>query len=255
MSHHDDAIHPASLSQLQQARQKGQVAKSQELAASLQLVVSVTACWLLFSMAAQRLQDYASQTWSRSVRDAFYDSSMFGEDVRQGILAAGCGILPLLGVIFVIGILSHYLQTGPMWIGKSAALDPSRLSAGYWWRQVFSLRGASRSLLGVPKLTVVFMAASVTLWYRRSELLESAILPLPMLIDSVAQFVFVSCLYVSLVLLGMSCVDYVIEYFSFHQRLRMTDEQMRDEQRSQSGDPQIAGKRRQLHRQFGQPRI
>ena len=250
MSHHDDAVHPASVIHLQQARQSGQVAKSQELSASLQLVFSIAACWFLFSMMGQRLQDFASETWSSQRLGSEYNSTVFNEDVRQGIIAAGSGILPLLGIIMVVGILSHYLQTGPVWVAKSAVPDPNRLSPKHWWKQLFSLGGVSRSVLGVPKLTVVFVTTSLILWYRCGELLESTMLSLSPMVDALSRFVFGSCLVVALVLLGMSLLDFVIEYFSFHQRLRMTDQQLRDEQRSQSGDPQIINKRRRLHRQL-----
>jgi flagellar biosynthetic protein FlhB len=137
-----------------------------------------------------------------------------------------------------------------MWVAKSAIPDPNRLSPMHWWKQLFSLRGLSRSVLGVPKLTVVFVTTSLILWYRCDALLESTMLPLSAMVDALSQFVFGSCLVVALVLLGMSLLDFVIEYFSFHQRLRMTDQQLRDEQRSQSGDPQIINKRRRLHRQL-----
>ena len=150
MSHHDDAVHPASVIHLQQARQSGQVAKSQELSASLQLVFSIAACWFLFSMIGQRLQDFASETWSSQRLGSEYNSTVFNEDVRQGIIAAGSGILPLLGIIMVVGILSHYLQTGPMWVAKSAVPDPNRLSPMHWWKQLFSLRGARLSRFPRP---------------------------------------------------------------------------------------------------------
>lgn len=250
MSHHDDAVHPASVIQLQQARESGQVAKSQELSASLQLVFGIAACWLLFSTAGHRLQDFANQSWSKQRLSSDYNSMAFNEDVQQGIIAASSGILPLLGMIMVVGILSHYLQTGPMWIAKSAVPDPNRLSPVHWWKQLFSLRGLSRSVLGVPKLTVVFVTTLLILWYRCGELLESTLLPLSPMVDALSRFVFGSCLVVALVLLGMSILDFVIEYFSFHRRHRMTDQQLRDEQRSQSGDPQIINKRRQLHREL-----
>ena len=248
MSHHDDAVHPASVIRLQQARQEGQFAKSQELSASLQLVFSIAACWLLFSLAGDRLQAFADQTWRSQRVGHEYNSTVFQEDIWQGVVAAGFAILPLLGVVMVIGILAHYLQTGPVWISRSLLPDPGRLSPANWWRQLFSFRGAARSVLGVPKLMVVMLTTALILWYRFVDLLESTALPFSNMVDALARFVFGSCLVIGLVLLGMSMLDFLIEYVSYQRRMRMTDQQLRDEQRSQNGDPQLASRRKRLHR-------
>ena len=250
MSHHDDAIHPASLAHLQQARQRGQVAKSQELSAAIQLTFCIAACWFLFSMAGQRMQEFASETWNSERVTTEYTTVSFSEDMRQGLLAAGTGILPLLGIVLVVGIVSHYVQTGPMWLGGSAMPDPSRMSPSHWWGQVFSMRGASRSVLGVPKLAVVFSTTGLIMWYRRGILFESTSLEVAPMLDSMAGFVFGSCLSIAAVLLVMSTLDFAIEFFGLRQRLRMTDQQMRDEQRTQSVDPQITNQRRRLQREW-----
>ncbi len=254
MSYQNDATHPASAARLQQARRDGQFAKSQELSASLQLVFSISACWLLFSMASDRLQAFAGQVWRSQRVGLGYDVTMFQEDVWQGIVAASFAILPLLGVVMVVGILAHYLQTGPIWIGKSSLPDTRRLSPANWWRQLFSFRGVARSVLGVPKLIVVLVTTALILWYRFFDLLESALLPFSHMIEALSRFVFGSCLVVGLGLLGMSLLDYVVEYVSFYRRLRMTDQQLRDEQRNQNGDPQLMGRRRRLHRQMNSSR-
>lgn len=250
MSHHDDAIHPASLAHLQQARQRGQVAKSQELSAAIQLTFCIAACWFLFSMVGERMQEFANETWNHERLTAVYTTASFSEDMRQGLLAAGVGLLPLLGIVLVVGIVSHYVQTGPMWLGDAAVPDPSRMAPSHWWSQIFSMRGASRSILGVPKLAVVFSTAGVILWYRRGVLFESTNQELVPMLDSIAGFVFGSCLSIAAVLLLMSTLDFAIEFIGLRQRLRMTDQQMRDEQRTQSVDPQITNQRRRLQRQW-----
>jgi flagellar biosynthetic protein FlhB len=54
--------------------------------------------------------------------------------------------------------------------------------------------------------------------------------------------------HVALALLLASAADYGLKFLGHQRRLRMTDQQLRDELRMQNGDPQTRNRQRQLQR-------
>jgi flagellar biosynthetic protein FlhB len=54
--------------------------------------------------------------------------------------------------------------------------------------------------------------------------------------------------HVALALLVTSVADYWLKFIGHQRRIRMTDQQLRDELRMQNGDPQIHARRRRMNR-------
>lgn len=54
--------------------------------------------------------------------------------------------------------------------------------------------------------------------------------------------------WVAVALLLISGFDYALERASYAARLRMSDRELRDEQRTQNVDPVLTSRRRQIHR-------
>ena len=70
--------------------------------------------------------------------------------------------------------------------------------------------------------------------------------------DAMAQQLFslvlLICSHVAVALLMVSLLDFGMKYWGFEKRIRMTDQQLRDETRMQNGDPQTSARRRELQR-------
>jgi flagellar biosynthetic protein FlhB len=60
------------------------------------------------------------------------------------------------------------------------------------------------------------------------------------------------CFEVAIVLLLASLIDYAVQWFGFENRIRMSDQELRDELRSQNGDPVVSQQRQRMVRQVGQ---
>ena len=71
----DDQIHDPSAARLQQARSDGDIAKSFELAAALQMIGALLASYLLLSNVGDWIQNWTTQTWSMAGADLSVDAS------------------------------------------------------------------------------------------------------------------------------------------------------------------------------------
>jgi len=70
--------------------------------------------------------------------------------------------------------------------------------------------------------------------------------PLDQMGPGIASVLMQITFHVGLVLLASSAVDYWMHYLGFEKRIRMTDQELRDEIRAQDGDPLVNSQRQAL---------
>jgi len=120
---------------------------------------------------------------------------------------------------------------------------------------MFSLATAIRLAMGLVKMFVVSLAAGWTLYERRDEILNAAGLDLAQLASFVVDILIWTTVKIALALLALAAADYIYQRFRHERDLAMTPQEVREETKSLQGDPQLATRRRQAHRQAALARI
>jgi flagellar biosynthetic protein FlhB len=146
-------------------------------------------------------------------------------------------VLPILGLIALAGIASHLVQTGGSVNARRVAPDIARLSPLAWWKRVFSVESISSGTLAIPKTACVVAAAIVATWYQRDRLLALPALEPAHMVRGMSTIVCIALASAGVAMLATSIVDYAIARFSYFRRLRMTDQQLRDEFRMLNARP------------------
>ncbi len=244
----DDKIHDASASRLQQARSEGDIAKSFELAAALQMIGALLACYLLLSNVGIWIQNWTVESWSFAGTELSVEPTELTSQMQTLTGLVFMALAPLMVALLTIGIASHWIQTGPLFISKKAIPDVERLGPGNWKRKMFSLEGLAFLLVGIPKTAIAISVLCLSCWYHRSQFFELAGYPADMLVQNLFSLIVTIVFHVALALLLTSLADYWLRYVSHQRRLRMTDQQLRDELRMQNGDPQVRARQREFRR-------
>ena len=87
-----------------------------------------------------------------------------------------------------------------------------------------------------------------TIWIQRNDFFILSNGPADGLVAKLFSLILTITLHVAFALLVTSTADYWLKFASYQRRIRMTDQQLRDELRMQNGDSQIRARRRQLNR-------
>ena len=244
-----EQVHPATPSRLQQARQDGQLVKSFELAGAIQLVGGLFALFLLAGSVGSSIVNWTRSSWQTAIGSQS-DQIMDVELGQQWLMSFLGVVAPLLVLLFLLSIVAHWIQTGPFFSARMVAPRPERVSPLNWWRKLFSLQTAGTPFVVLPKATVSFAVAGWVCWVNRMQVFELSGAPVELMAQQLFGLVLKVSLTVAVVLLIFSLIDYVFHRLSFLRRMRMTDQQMRDEMRMQNGDPQVQAWRRQHHQSF-----
>ncbi len=237
-----------------EAREKGQIPKSQDLSGVMalfgavvilmifggQITASLTALLRTMLAADASGEDLALPSMTVSTRQAFGQAALV--------------MLPVLGLSAVLAYLTQFVQVG--WNLSAEPIRPKleRLDPIKGVKRVFGKRGIVKTAINTLKLTIVvgvgWMVAAAN---------AQTIAALPSLTALGAMAVAVRLLlilaFVLLALmLAIALVDFLYQRWQHTQDLKMTKQQVKDEHRSMEGDPQLKGKRVQMAREIAMQR-
>lgn len=250
----EERIHPASPARQQAAHREGDFAKSQQISAAIQLIGGLLVAVLLLEPLFQWLSwlsvDVWSQPWTGLSDDA---ETSRGEDpiarLQQIILGLLVACAPILCLMFGIGVLSHWCQTGPLFLPHKIGLDWNRINPLHWFSQTFSVSGWSQPLIYLPKFFLALTVMGFSAWNQRQRFQEIALLP-PDEIGSATCYLILSiCAHVAGTLLVAALLDYWVKHLAFQKRIQMSDQQLRDEAKMQNGSSHL-WKRKRMESQF-----
>lgn len=239
---------------LEEARRKGDVVKSQEVAG---VVVLAAGAFLLSGMGGSVSEGVALRLERYFANASAYDigvlaSRRFWLDL---ILGVG-GVLAVPAAILVLAAAgAHIVQTGPMVSAERLKPKLSKLSPLSGVKRVFGMGAAANFAKGLAKLTIVGSAVVATLWPRREELRglvgadAAVILPL-------AREVALSLLLAAIVVYALlAAADYLGQHHAFMKRQRMTRQEIKDEHKQSEGDPQVRARLRQIRQERANRRM
>ena len=243
-----------SQKKLDDARKRGDVAKSQEIPVFLglfgaTLLISATFPGMLTSL-TQRLSPILANAHAIPT-DPQHLHKLFG-DLLLGV--SGAIALPLMA-LFVIGIGANLLQHSFVWSYDPITPKFSKVDPFAGAKRLFSLDSVVNFLKGLVKLIVVGVAIGFALWPQRDRL-ETLIASNAIDYLTASSDLTISMLSSVLSILFLIAIgDYVYQYFKWRKRLRMTRKELRDEVKQQEGSPEFKQRVRQIGRQRARRRM
>lgn len=247
--HSADKKHEATPFRRQQAREQGQIARSQDLASAMILVGAVALLIYSSHGLARFLRDYTEhQLRSASVRPI--DAPTAAHWLVLAGWELGRVLLPLLGMMTALAIVAHVLQSGFLFLPQRLALDWNHINPLRGFQRIFSLPNVIRLGFGLLKTLVVLATAAWCVWAERENLLAAASLATEQMPAFFVELVLWTCFKIGAALLVLALLDYLFQYWKHEQDLRMTDQELREELRNMQGDPQILARRRAIQRQL-----
>ncbi len=238
------------------ARERGQVRKSNELVTAVMMLLLFGALRMLGPgmwqrMAALMRAVLAGQLFMGDALEA-------GEVPRllaQASLELGWTMLPLLGVAFLGAAGANLLQVG--FLFSSKALEPKldRLNPLKGFQRIFSIQTFYELVKSIIKILLIGYIAYGKYGAAMDKFGEAAWID-PVLIGELILFLITDTgLSVGMALLVMAGLDYFYQWWRYEKDLRMTKYELKLEYKQQEGDPQVKGRIKQKQRQMAMMRM
>ncbi len=238
----------------QDAREKGNVAKSTEINSVVVLLAGICLLkwmgpWIVDELGKCIVEftEYCSDTTMTQARIVMLS--------HKSIILMGKIILPIAGSIMILGIVANIIQIGflltlkPL-IPKFEKIDPIK-----GFGRLFSMRSIVETIKNILKLAIIGVVAYVTLKGEFDKMLLLSDSSVGTIWTFTCGVAFKVILRIALVLIIIAILDFAYQRYDHEKQLRMTKQEVKEEHKSMDGDPQVKARIRSLQREMARRRM
>lgn len=244
----------ATPKRLREAREKGQIPRSRELNTMAVLLGAAGGLLTLGPGLAEGLYNLLRNGLTLN-RHMVTDPSVMYTRLFGTITQALWLITPLLGVIVLAALIASVALGGVNFSAQALSFRWDRLDPIKGLGRVFSLQGLMELGKALVKFLLVAVVAIVLLWQDASSLLglgQQALLPAMAHAGALIGWGFLA---LSATLVLIAAADAPFQLWQHGKQLRMTRQEVRDENKETEGQPEIKGRQRSLQREIARRRM
>lgn len=251
---------PATAKKLKDAREEGQVAKSKELSAAVDLIALFLVLKVFVSYIGQGLLEMFPGIYNK-IPDIINDSAggMSIFSAKTVINNSMLVILKILAPVFIVGVLCCILinifQVG--WKVTTKPMKPkgSKLNPINGFKRIFSKDSLFELVKSIAKIALIGYVAYTSIKDHQNELFLLYDIPLMQVIILVGTIVIDAGLKISIVYLVVGIADWLYQKHKFKEEMKMTKQEVKDEYKNTEGNPEIKGRQRSKMREASQRRM
>jgi len=247
-----DKTEPPTPRRRTEARNEGQVARSQDLTAAVMLLASFVAMDLIGPGLWGRLVALTRTALSPGTRVDALDMAPFA---AAGVVEVLKWVIPFMLMVMVAGVATVLAQVGFMFTTKPLVPSLNKLNPINGIKRIFSLRSLVTAAINMGKLAVVVSVVYVTFTLTASQIIHALslghldVFRLWLTLSSGLGFKL------SAVLILLALLDFAWQKYRHERDLKMTKEEVKDEMRSMEGDPVVRRRRREVQLQLAMQRL
>ncbi len=244
----------------QDTRKEGKVAKSKEMSSGVQLITLflILKFWIghmgenfmeLFKELYEKMPAYTTYWGGRVVTSDY--KILFNGVILELLLQ----LLPFFLIGVVISVLINMLQFKFKITTKPLHPKFSKLNPVSGMKKLFSKEKIIELLKSIAKIILIMYVVYSTIKGDWVYLVKFYQMPLTQAIELIGSVVINMGLKISLVFMVVAFADLFYQRWKFHEDIKMTKQEVKDEYKNAEGDPQIKGKIRQKMREASQRRM
>jgi flagellar biosynthetic protein FlhB len=240
---------------LQQAREKGQVAKSQEINTCIVLLVAVFTLFFSGAYLYQNMTGIMRHVLGNIGQITLENGNLMAF-VSGNIMHVFAMLAPVIIAIPVAGILANMLQIGsPVFAVTSIQPKLSKINPISGFGRMFSSKSLMELFKSVVKILLISTTAYLTI---RGDLKD--IIPIgdasPANIGHFAlALAFEIFLKTCWLLLILAAIDFAFQKYTHHRDMMMSKEEVKEEMKQTEGDPIVKSRIRSAQRDMARKRM
>lgn len=238
----------------QDAREKGQVAKSRELAS----VAVLGACLVYFYFGASTISTRLMELMRSSFRKA--GQMTLNIDTVQHLLIdllfqTFALLAPFLLVTMVAGLMINIMQVGILFSSEAITPKFSKVDPMKGLQRLFSVRSLVELVKSILKMAIIGFVAYLTIRGESQKLLPLMDLGVSDILRYMGEVSFKILSSTCWVLVILAILDYGYQKWEHEKSLKMSIKEIKEENRQTEGDPLIKGRIKRLQREMAKKRM
>ncbi|WP_415883429.1 flagellar biosynthesis protein FlhB [Neptuniibacter sp. QD72_48] len=236
---------------IKEAREKGDVPRSKELATTLVLMAAVFSVIVFGAQLANSMLGVMESNFVLD-RDAVFDPKKmlahFAISAKESLM----GLAGIFGVLLIAALVGPIALGGWNFSAQSIAPKGSRIDPLAGLKRMFSLKSLIELFKAIAKFSLVGGFAILILWTIRGDLLALGTFEARPAIDAALETIIWVFMALSAVLILVAVVDVPYQLYDYTEKMKMTLQEVKDELKNTEGKPEVKGRIRQLQREIAQ---
>ncbi len=253
MADEEEKTEEPTSKKIEDAREEGNVPKSQDFSGFITLFVAV--------LAVLTLTKYISLHIENIYR---YYISFVGEELTKNtilymvIITAKellLAILPIALLVALAGVFANIIQFGFIFSTKAITPDIKKIDPIKGFKNLFSIKKMIESIKVILKVSFVFIVASYFFISFVKQLPHVAYYPIFNQIVWLRDKIIILASVMLILFLILSIADLLIVRYQYFKDLRMSKQEIKDEFKQMEGDPQVKSRIRKIQMEMAQKRM
>jgi len=239
---------------LRDAREKGQVAKSQEVSHWF-MILALTIIVGFFLTGASTSLVSALRIFIEQPHAIRIDGGILRNLLDDTATGLGFALLAPGLVLVGAALAANLLQTGIVVSAESIKPKLEKLSLIKGFKRLFSIKAFADFIKGLLKLTIVGAVIALVLWPEIDVIPNVTLLELGQfnsLVQSLGFRVLIAALSAMTVI---AALDFMFQKYQHMKQLRMSKQDLKDEYKQTEGDPMIKARLRQIRTERARRRM
>lgn len=224
---------------LTDARNKGQVAKSVEINSLAVFGFGLLLIFLTKNYTGKLLGQFTREIFS-SLNTLEMSKAVIQTYAIKWALFFFSFMIPIIGGILVIALVSNIAQIGFKFAPKAFKLDLSRFNPFSGIKRIFF---SSRSYVELLKSVLKLVVISLFTYFIIKKLIDDTTYLIDLSIEDTVQFMFDSAFTlvwkIVLFFAVIASIDFLFQKYKFKKQMMMTKTEVKEEYKQLEGDPQI----------------
>lgn len=240
-----------------EARNKGQIAKSQDFNSAVMLSASIALLAIYSPKILTKIKYAATDTLSHLDPNKITNDNFSGYFTPYIALLMDL-ILPILLILLAVGVFINFVQIGPLFSmetikPKGDKLTPIGMIKGF--QKFFNMKSLVELVKSFAKMIIIGAVIFSVIMSFKDAILSSLGAEMILSLNLMSSIIFKMATQICAVLLVLGILDKKYQAFEFEKTIKMTKTEIKDEAKNSQGDPQIKSKIKSIQMQYAMQRM
>lgn len=233
-----------------EARKKGQVARSKEIANAVVLIIGTASVFLMFP--GEQFGQWVVRLWSLDPNTVASHAGLQYIVASLGD-AVGSFVATFLGLIFIVAFLATVFQVG--FTFSPLTMKLSHVNPLYGLKRLFSMHAVVELVKSLIKVGLLAIIGYTVIKEVFTEIAGVALVPFGDGVGYLASKGYTLAMSVAVAYIAIAAADWLYQRHAHLKQIKMTKYELKQEFKETEGDPLIRSKLRERQRMMAQQRM
>lgn len=248
-----DKTEKATTKKLKKAREDGQIPRSKDIGVFALITVST----IMLNSSRNNLFDKIKQVFEFNfylTKEELIQPDILLQHTSHSIMLMLLILFPLLVTLFVVGLISGALPSGPIFNLSLISIKLSKLNPISGFGRIFSIKSTIELGKSFLKISILLGIMLSFINGSFSSLISISRLPFDESISYSINFLVNAILYLCGGLFLLAAIDLPLQVYQHNKGLKMSKQEVKDEHIQMEGKPEIKAKIRQVQQRMARSR-